>query len=504
MSEPSVAQHEESSSLSAGYATLPARFYAHVNPVPVSAPTLVRWNSTLAEQLGLEDLDDPERLADFFSGNKLLPGSNSIATAYAGHQFGNFVPQLGDGRAVLLGERAMSDGSRWDIQLKGSGRTPFSRGGDGRAAIGPVLREYIVSEAMHALAVPSTRALAAVSSGESVYRDAALPGAVFTRVAASHIRVGTFEYFASRGDIEGTRALADYVIARHYPDIMLADAPYLELLRAVVARQAALVAQWMAIGFIHGVMNTDNMTVSGHTIDFGPCAYLDAYHADAVFSSIDQRGRYAYGNQPSAAQWNLARFAETLLPLMAIDQNAAIATATQAVNAFVPTFEAEHQSRMLLKLGIVVAEPGDAVLLGSLLAAMQDQHADFSITFRALSDVGTADTAVAQRALALLRSQFENPAALDAWLVQWRQRLTRDSRSMQQIAEDMQSVNPVYIPRNHRIEEAIVAAVESGNYMPFHRLVDVLREPYRAQAGCENLMKPPLVHERVLRTYCGT
>src|SRR5580704_7263109 len=372
------------------YARLPEHFYARVNPTPVAAPCLVKVNVELARDLGL----DPDALASaqgvaILAGNLVAVGSEPLAIAYAGHQFGHFVPQLGDGRANLLGEVVGRDGVRYDIQLKGSGRTPFSRGGDGRAALGPVLREYLVSEAMAALGVPTTRALAAVTTGQRVLRETVLPGAIFTRVAASHLRVGTFQYFSAQGDAEGTRTLADYAIARHYPDAAQANHPYRALLDGVIARQARLVAQWILLGFIHGVMNTDNTSISGETIDYGPCAFMEAYDPATVFSSIDHYGRYAYGNQHRAMHWNLARLAEALLPVLeqeAGDQEAAVATANESLAAFEPQFEAARAAGLRRKLGLFTEREGDAALAEDLLARMAANQADFTLTFRRLCD----------------------------------------------------------------------------------------------------------------------
>ena len=398
------------------YARLPERFYARVGPTPVAAPGLVRLNEGLAEQLGL----DPQWLASpdgvgFLAGNGVPEGAQPIALAYAGHQFGQFVPQLGDGRAILLGELVGRDGARRDVQLKGSGPTPFSRRGDGRAALGPVLREYLVSEAMAALGVPTTRALASVTTGEAVLRERPLPGAVLTRVAASHVRVGTFQYFAARGDAGAVRLLADYVIARHYPETARAGRPYRALLDAVVARQADLVARWLLIGFVHGVMNTDNTSIAGETIDYGPCAFVDAYDPATVFSSIDHLGRYAHGNQPRVAQWNLARLAETLLPLLGEDDDSALASAREALAAFGPRFEAAHLGGLRRKLGLLTEREDDAALAGDLLGLMAGNGADFTLTFRRLCDAaGTEPEGDAARAL------FTDAGAYDAWAARWR------------------------------------------------------------------------------------
>jgi uncharacterized protein YdiU (UPF0061 family) len=487
-------------SLSNSYARLPEHFFARLNPLPVAKPRLIQVNRALAADLGLElDGLDDDTLAALFSGNRPLPGTEAIATAYAGHQFGQFVPRLGDGRAHLLGELCDRHGVRREIQLKGSGRTPFSRGGDGRAALGPVLREYLVSESMHALGVSTTRALAAVLSGEHVYRESSLPGAIVTRVAASHIRVGTFEYFAAREDVESTRRLADYVIERLYPEARSAERPYLALLQAVISRQAALVASWMHLGFIHGVMNTDNMAVSGETIDFGPCAFMDAYDPDTVFSSIDHAGRYAYSNQPHAAQWNLARFAETLLPIMDPDAAKAVELATQAVTSFAAQFSQCWLAGMRRKLGLTTLEDGDQELILGLLTTMQQARADFTLTFRSL-----CDAALSPDQEAGLRALLVNPDAAEAWIADWKTRRAREPGGAAERAAAMRQVNPAFIPRNHRVEQAITAAVEREDFSVFTELLDVLSRPYEQQLRLAAYARPPLPEERVVRTFCGT
>ncbi len=472
------------------YARLPARFYSRVEPTPVAAPRLIQWNEDLARQLRLPfDSGDGQNLAQIFSGNRPLAGSEPLAMVYAGQQFGHFVPQLGDGRAILLGEIRGAGDVRHDIHLKGAGRTPYSRGGDGRAALGPVLREYIVSEAMTALGIPSTRSLAAVSTGENVFREGAVPGAILTRVAASHVRVGTFQYFSARGDAEAVRILADYVIARHYPHLAGGAAPYLTLLREIAARQASLVARWLLVGFVHGVMNTDNTTVSGETIDFGPCAFLDAYDADAVFSSIDRQGRYAYSNQAPIAQWNLARLAETLLPLIDADSDRAVGLATEVIEGFGPLFEQHWIAGMRSKLGLTLAHPNDVGLVEQLLAIMQRTAADFTQTFRGLCDPLTAPGG--------------DPAFND-WLMAWRHRCELESQSPQQRVALMRANNPKYIPRNHRIEQLIVAAVERQDFAPFEELLQVLKRPFDEQSAAERYAAAPRAEERVLQTFCGT
>jgi uncharacterized protein YdiU (UPF0061 family) len=482
------------------YSSLPERFFARVQPTRVAAPHLIKLNPALAADLNIDlsGLDAPA-LANLFSGNDLPPGTVPIAMAYAGHQFGHFVPQLGDGRAILIGEMRDRTGVLRDIQLKGCGRTPFSRSGDGRAALGPVLREYLVSEAMHALGIPATRTLAAVTTGESVQRETALPGAILTRVAASHVRVGTFEYFAARGDAAGTKILADYVIDRHYPLCVHDKSPYLALLKQVVSRQAALIAGWMNVGFIHGVMNTDNMAVSGETIDFGPCAFMDTFDPATVFSSIDERGRYAYANQPNAALWNLARFAETLLPLVDVDTPRAIGAATEAIGTFETLFNDSWLGGMRRKLGLSTSEHGDRQLAEDLLKAMHRNQADFTLSFRALC--GAARDRQGDGAL---RAQFLNALDYDEWALRWRARMSREATTLDSRTESMQEANPAYIPRNHRVEQVIVAAVERSDFAPFEEFLEVLAAPYVERAALARYANPPQPQERVLQTFCGT
>jgi uncharacterized protein YdiU (UPF0061 family) len=419
--------------------------------------------------------------------------------AYAGHQFGHFVPQLGDGRAILLGEVIDTDGVRRDIQLKGSGPTPFSRRGDGRAALGPVLREYIVSEAMAALGIPTTRSLAAVITGESVLRETALPGAVLTRVASSHIRVGTFQYFAARGDTEGVRRLADHVIARHYPEAANAVRPYHALLQGVIARQAELVARWLLVGFIHGVMNTDNTSISGETIDYGPCAFMDSYDPAAVFSSIDEQGRYAYANQPRIALWNLTRLAECLLPLLSDDKDKAIEQAQSILAEFAEKFATAYQAGLRQKTGLLTERDGDEALVQDLLDAMARNQADFTLTFRGLSDAAL-DATSDQR----VRQLFTDPTAYDEWAVRWRKRIGDEPQAPATRAIAMRAVNPAFIPRNHRIEAVIEAAVARDDFAPFEALLAVLSSPYEDQPALSAYAQPPEPHQRVLQTFCGT
>jgi protein adenylyltransferase len=485
------------------YARLPDRFYARLDPTPVAAPRLVKLNRELARNLGL----DPDELAspqgvEVLAGNRVAEGSEPLAEAYAGHQFGHFVPQLGDGRANLLGEVLGRDGIRYDIQLKGSGRTPFSRGGDGRAALGPVLREYILSEAVAALGVPTTRALAAVTTGERVLRETVLPGAVFTRIAASHLRVGTFQYFAARGDTEATCILADYAIARHYPEAAQAKQPYRALLDGVVGRHALLVPQWLLLGFIHGVMNTDNTSISGETIDYGPCAFIEAYDPGKAFSSIDHQGRYAYGNQPRAAHWNLARLAEALLPLLQQEQGseeAALASAQQALAAFAPRFETALAAGLGRKLGLLTEREGDASLAQDLLGRMAANRADFTLTFRRL-----CSAAIGAEGDEGVRTLFAEPSAYDAWAGQWRRRLEEEPVSQQERAAVMRRSNPAFIPRNHLVEEALDAAVERQDFQPFEQLLDVVTRPYEDRPELERYATPARPEQCVSQTFCGT
>jgi uncharacterized protein YdiU (UPF0061 family) len=420
-----------------------------------------------------------------------------LAQVYAGYQFGGFVPQLGDGRALLLGEVIDRHGRRRDIQLKGSGPTPFSRAGDGRAALGPVLREYLIGEAMHALGIPTTRALAAVVTGEPVFRETALPGAVLTRVATSHIRVGTFEFFAARGEQAKVGRLADYVIARHYPELKEDANPYLGLLERVRDKQAALIARWMHVGFIHGVMNTDNMAISGETIDYGPCAFMDHYDPATVFSSIDTRGRYAYANQPRIAHWNLARFAETLLSLIDADGNRAIARATEVVNAFAQQYEGQWLKGMRAKLGLVNEEEADLNLATGFLAAMEGEKVDYTLAFRYLADAALGREEP-------LRALFADPSAYDLWSGHWRTRLAREAVMPLDRAQAMRRANPAFIPRNHRVEEALSAAVERADYAPFETLLNVLSRPFDDQPEFAAFGEPPPEGRGDYRTFCGT
>jgi len=482
---------------------LPGAYQAW-QPTLAPAPRLLFANTALAEELGLppEALQGPHAAA-LFAGNQLPADAEPIAQAYAGHQFGGFSPQLGDGRALLLGELTDRAGQRRDIAFKGSGRTPFSRGGDGKAAVGPMLREVLIGEAMHALGIPTTRALAVVATGELVRRETPLPGAVLTRVAASHLRVGSFQFFAARGDLDMLRRLADYTIARHDPELIGAPDRHLGLLRNVAGRQAALIAQWLNVGFIHGVMNTDNMALSGETIDYGPCAFMEAYDPAAVFSSIDHHGRYAYANQGPIARWNLARFAETLLPLMAAeDDEPAIERAVADVTAVIDAFPALLANALLAgqrdKLGIIAATPADdeadSALAADWLALLQTQAVDFTLAWRHLASAGEGRPEP-------LRDLFVDRAALDAWLARWRQRCGPGDVAR---AERMRRTSPAVIPRNHLVEEALAAAT-AGDMAPFESLLAALREPWQESALLTRYAQPAATEVTAgYRTFCGT
>jgi uncharacterized protein YdiU (UPF0061 family) len=496
------------------YASLPGRFYARVKPSAVRAPAALAINATLANELGLDPvaLASPEGVA-ILAGNAVPDDADPIALAYAGHQFGSFVPQLGDGRAILLGELVDRFGVRRDVQLKGAGPTPFSRGGDGRAALGPVLREYVLSEAMHALGVPTTRALAAVVTGDPVYREEVLPGAVLTRVASSHLRVGTFQYFASRGDVDAIELLVEHALERHYPNAERPDrvaarggagqvvpgatptaasrrGAALALLESVMDAQASLVAKWLSLGFVHGVMNTDNTSISGETIDYGPAAFLDAYEPARVFSSIDRGGRYAFAHQPRIALWNLSRFAETLLPLVDADEARAVAILTAHLETFISRFEARYADELRKKLGLREARDGDLELARDLLTLLAKEHTDYTVFFRRLAHGDAAD-------------QLLDVDAFRAWSERWRARRdaegTRDDASV----AIMQRANPAFIPRNHRIE-AMIAAARAGDLAPFERLHQVLQRPYDDQPEHAELAEPPGDDQWQYRTFCGT
>ncbi len=484
-------------------------FYAACQPASVPSPVLLFFNRGLAEELRLGlDGRDEAALANLFSGNTLPEGAEPIAQAYAGHQFGQFNPQLGDGRALLIGEVIDRHGRRRDIALKGSGRTPFSRRGDGKAAVGPMLREVLIGEAMHALGIPTTRALAVVATGEPVQRERTLPGAILTRVAASHLRVGTFQYFWAHGTPEMVRRLADYAIARHYPELLATEERYLGFLRAVAERQAALIARWMHAGFIHGVMNTDNMGIPGETIDFGPCAFMEAYDPRAVFSSIDEMGRYAYEEQPRIARWNLARLAETLLPLLAEDEGHAIALATGVIDDFVARYQQHWLAGLRAKLGlsgqVANGDAADTALGESWLDLLQAQRVDYTLAWRRLADAAAGNEAP-------LRALFAGQPGLDRWLQRWRERCAAEDAAAGEgspaaaRAERMRRVNPWLIPRNHRVEEALAAASDEGELAPFEQLLNALRRPYDEDPALARYAEPaPGAFMAEFRTFCGT
>lgn len=474
------------------FARLPSSFFTSQNPVQVSSPKLVILNESLAASLGVnvEALQSEEGVAEF-AGNRIPDGAFPLAQAYAGHQFGHFT-MLGDGRAVLLGEQITPSGERFDIQLKGSGRTRYSRGGDGRAALGPMLREYIISEAMHALGIPTTRSLAVVTTGEPIYRETELPGAILTRVAASHIRVGTFEYVANWGTVEDLRTLADYTINRHYPEIADASNRYLSLLQEVIKRQARLIAKWQLVGFIHGVMNTDNMAISGETIDYGPCAFMDTYDLATVFSSIDVQGRYAYGNQPYIGGWDLARFAEALLRLLDDNEKEAVKLAEGAISEYGKLYQANWLAGMRAKLGLFNAEDEDEALIEDLFVMMQKHRADYTNTFRALTFDRHEETG-------LLGSQ-----EFSQWNERWQARLSRQEESKAASHELMRKSNPAVIPRNHRVEEALEAAVKQGDYSVMEKLLAVLANPFAHSPEQAEYCTLPAPSTQPYRTFCGT
>lgn len=487
------------------YARLGERFYTRQLPVPVSEPGLIRVNHALASHLGLDpDWLESDQGVEFIAGNFIAEGTDPLASVYAGHQFGGWNPQLGDGRAILLGEVIGKDDVRYDIQLKGSGRTPYSRGGDGRAPLGPVLREYIVSEAMSVLGVPTSRALGAVTTGEWVMREGRLPGAVLARVAQSHIRIGTLQFFASRQDTAALGTLIDHVIQRHYPEAAKTDNPVRSMLDGVVARQASLVAHWQSLGFIHGVMNTDNMLLSGETIDYGPCAFMDEFEPGKVFSSIDHGGRYAYGNQPAVAHWNLSVLTQTLLPFLDNDQDKALASGQAAIDAFPGLYQAAFLNHMLKKLGLekpgLMEKADDAVLIQDLLKLMHENQMDFTLTFRYLSDLVDPKTASGGG----VGSLIELPEAFAPWLERWQQRLSLHPMDTAERQQAMYAVNPVYIPRNHLVEEAISAAEKDQDFEPFNRLVDILANPFEFNRANARYAIPPRPEQVVRQTFCGT
>ena len=482
------------------YHQLGRNFYQAINPVPVRNPELIIFNQPLADELGLAGTAlNASTGTAVFAGNRVPEGAQPLAMAYSGHQFGQFNPSLGDGRAVLLGQVMSPRGDSYDIHMKGTGQTAYSRNGDGRAALGPVLREYLVSEAMARLGVPTTRALAAVTTGEEVARERLLPGGIITRVASSFVRFGTFEYFLARRDRASLARLADYVIAHHYPQLQQTERPYRGLLDAVIERQASLIAQWMQLGFIHGVMNTDNMSISGETIDYGPCAFMDHYAHQRVFSSIDHHGRYAYNNQPNIGLWNLTRFAECLLPLIDEDEDQAVEIAREHLEGFIHTYQAHWLTAMRAKLGLASVYDDDETLIEDLFELMHQYNADFTLTFYQLSllDTATADDSA-------ILDQFAHAQSFSQWLDRWRKRLCKEGSDDATRTSAMRGVNPVYIPRNHLIEAAIRAAEDHGDFSVFHALHEVLQHPYDFQPGKEACMQPPQPHEIVHQTFCGT
>lgn len=462
------------------YGTLPPQLFRRMKPTSVANPSLIAFNHDLATELGIENAEDNAELTRIFAGNEVPHGADPLAQLYAAHQFGQWNPQLGDGRALMLGDVKTTKG-RFDIQLKGSGPTPYSRNGDGRSWLGPVLREYVISEAMHALGIPTTRALAAISTGEQVFRETALPGGVFTRVAASHIRVGTFQVLAARRDMEGLKALFEHAVERHFPE---AKDP-LEFLQSVIQAQAKLVAKWMSVGFIHGVMNTDNCTVSGETIDYGPCAFMDEFHPMQVFSSIDRHGRYAYGNQPDIIVWNIAQLATSLVPLMP-DTDQAVKDFTEAVHAMPKMLHLNWRKAFTAKLGISSPTAEDDVLIQDLLRMMTDEKADFTNTFRALSDN-------------IANLPLDQSDAFASWMQRWQTRIEREDNPYTL----MRTTNPYIIPRNHQIEAMIQSAVD-GDFAPFHRLNTLLSKPFETSAEALPYTHPPMDDERVEATFCGT
>ncbi|MED1472185.1 protein adenylyltransferase SelO [Bacillus salipaludis] len=485
-------QNETGWNFDNSYTRLPESFFTSQNLNPVKSPNLIIINGPLAKSLGLnvERLQSEDGIA-VLAGNQIPEGGSPLAQAYAGHQFGHFT-MLGDGRAMLLGEQITPHGERYDIQLKGSGRTRYSRGGDGRAALGPMLREYIISEAMNALGIPTTRSLAVVETGETIARETYLPGAILTRVAASHIRVGTFQYVAKWGSDEDLRILAEYTIKRHYPDIEVNENQYLSLLKEVIKRQAELVAKWQLVGFIHGVMNTDNMTISGETIDYGPCAFMDTYDPETVFSSIDVQGRYAFGNQPYMAGWNLARFAETLLPLLHENQEEAVKIAQDAISGYMDLYQKNWLAGMREKLGIFNEEEQDATLVEDLLKIMEQYHADYTNTFRALTIEKMEDT------------PLNGTPEFTQWYEKWQERRGRQEESRESSLELMRNSNPAVIPRNHRVEEALEAAVNEGDLSVMEKLLNVLSRPYEYSTDQEEFCSLPAPSNLPYRTFCGT
>ena len=480
------------------YQNLPQDFFERINPVPVKDPQLIIFNNDLGRSLGIDQKINKKELANIFSGNEILKGSSPIALAYAGHQFGNFVNQLGDGRAVLLGEVSTPNQERFDMQLKGSGQTRFSRQGDGRSPLGPVIREYVVSEAMNALGIPSTRSLAAVTTGEKVFREVILPGGILTRIAKSHIRVGTFEYFATQKNTENLKTLADYTIKRHFLSLKDVANPYLSLLEIVSERQIELISKWMGVGFIHGVMNTDNTSIVGETIDYGPCAFMDEYNPSTVFSSIDAHGRYAFGNQPLIAQWNMACFANSLLGLIDKDTEKATSKAQKVINNFPNKMSEAVMSVMCKKIGLDSTKTNSQEALTKLLRIMLDNKSDYTLTFRYLSEIikGKRDSSFKQ--------QFLEHNQISNWLKEWKELIKDQDLAKKEIVLSMESSNPVFIPRNHLVERAIEAAVENNDFSEMKTLLTILSKPYEEQSKYGEYMKPPKPHEVVHQTFCGT
>ncbi len=489
-------------SFDTSYAQLPERFFAMMEPVTAKEPKLVFLNEALGTELGLDiDALDKEYAARVFTGAEAQSEGGLLAMTYSGHQFGQFNPQMGDGRAALLGEVIDIKGQRQDIQLKGAGRTAFSKGGDGKAALGPVMREYIISEAMHALGVPTTRSLAVATTGEYVYRDAVLPGAVLTRIASSHLRIGTFQFFAARGDIEGLKILADYAIDRHYPDTKTSPNQYLGLLEKVISAQASLISKWLSIGFIHGVMNTDNMTISGETIDYGPCAFMDQYDHNKVFSSIDRQGRYAFGAQPAIGQWNLSRLAETLLPLMDDDEDKALEMAKTALDQYGPIFMASWTQEMAPKFGMVPnKEPEtDREIIRQFLSLLQKHNVDFTNSFQSLTIA-----LMNEEGLKKVKAIFQEDGSFDIWFEQWKARIGSSEQEISVACKIMTRANPIYIPRNHLVEEAIDVATSKGDFSFMEKLLKAIGTPFEKKAGFNRYELPPKPEEEVHQTFCGT
>ena len=479
------------------YASLPEHFYEVVKPTLVKNPHLVLLNEQLAKdlQIDLSSIDT----ANIFSGNVLVEGSKPIALAYGGHQYGYFVPQLGDGRAILLGDISDVFGNHFEVQLKGAGQTRFSRQSDGRLPLGPAIREYIISEFMHSINIPTTRSLAVVTTGEMVMREKLLPSAVLTRISKSHVRIGTFEYFAARGDVAALRLLADYMIKNYYPTSGSANNPYEALLQSIIDAQAYLIAKWSCVGFIHGVMNTDNTSIVGETIDYGPCAFMDAFDPDTVFSSIDRHGRYAYANQAEIAQWNLTMLAKCFIPILSNDINEAIGIAQEAIASFMPAYERYWLKNMGVKIGIPNPHPNDSMLINDLLDLMYKYHVDFTLSFRCLSQVVGPKSDAKE-----LKNLFNNGRDFSEWLKRWQVRLGTESRSALAIESHMNSVNPLFIPRNHVVEQAIELAINENDFTAVNALIQVLSNPYTDRAACDKYKSPVEASGRVYKTFCGT